>query len=134
LGFPFVGRAFLGEPDPNPVLQCWHLYASLAVAVLLLTLAAGAPIVGRIFAWPPLRGLGLISYSLYLWHYPVMLAVRDALGGFNAVHADFWTYYFYGLLCSVLVALASWWMIELPAQSWGRRPGSEKQAMRPALG
>jgi peptidoglycan/LPS O-acetylase OafA/YrhL len=126
IGYPIVGRAFLGEPDPNPLLLCWHLYASVAVAVLLVVLVAGAPILGRVFAWAPLRGLGLISYSLYLWHYPVMLAVRDALGGFNAVHADFWTFYGYGLLCSVLAALASWWMVERPAQRWGQGAASNR--------
>jgi peptidoglycan/LPS O-acetylase OafA/YrhL len=121
LGYPIVGRTFLGEPSPNLVLQGWHLYASLLVALLLVTLAAGAPIFGRVFSWPPLRGLGLISYSLYLWHYPVMLAVRDALGGFDKARGDFWTYFFYCVLFSVLVALASWWMVEQPAQRWGRR-------------
>jgi peptidoglycan/LPS O-acetylase OafA/YrhL len=120
VGYPFVGRSFLGEPSPNLLLQGWHLYASLLVALLLVSLAAGAPILGRVFSWPPLRGLGLISYSLYLWHYPVILAVREESGGFNAIHADFWPFYFYSILVSVLVAIASWWLIERPAQLWGR--------------
>jgi peptidoglycan/LPS O-acetylase OafA/YrhL len=125
LGFPITGQAYLGEPNGHPLLQGWHVFASLIVALLLVSLASGAPILGRAFSWPPLQALGLISYSLYLWHYPVMLAVRDAVGGFDTARGDFWTYFFYSLLLSVIVALVSWWMVELPAQRWGRRVGSQ---------
>jgi peptidoglycan/LPS O-acetylase OafA/YrhL len=121
LGFPITGQAYLGEPNANPLLQCWHLFASVIVSALLVSLAVGAPVLSRIFSWPPLQGLGLISYSLYLWHYPVMLAVRDALGGFDNARGDFWTYFGHCLLMSVIVAVASWWIVERPAQLWGRR-------------
>jgi len=124
LGFPITGHAYQGEPSANPLLVCWHLFAGLSVAVALVALAAGAPMIGRVFTWPPLKGLGLISYSLYLWHYPLILAVRDALGGFERARGDFWTFFFYCVLISVLVAITSWWMVERPAQQWGRRIGA----------
>jgi peptidoglycan/LPS O-acetylase OafA/YrhL len=125
LGFAVTGQVYLGLPNPNPFLQAWHLYASLAIAVLLIALAAGAPWLGRVFSWPPMRGLGLISYSFYLWHYPMQIAVRNSLG-YENVRNDFWTFYVYSLLISVLVALASWWMIERPAQLWGRATGPSR--------
>jgi peptidoglycan/LPS O-acetylase OafA/YrhL len=124
LGLLVGDNSFEGGPSSNPLLLCWHFFASLAVAVLLVTLVAGAPKMGQVFSWPPLQGLGLISYSLYLWHYPVMLGVREALGGFAAIQSDFWPFYFYSVLISVLVAIASWWLIERPAQQWGRRAKS----------
>lgn len=121
LGFLSGDHAFEGGPIKDPLLLCWHLFASLAVAVLLVALASGAPKLGRVFAWAPLQLLGLISYSLYLWHYPLMLLLRAEMGGYGAIRADFWPFYFYSVLFSVALAGASWWMIERPVQLWGRQ-------------
>ena len=49
----------------------------------------------------------------------MQIVVRNSLG-YENVRNDFWTFYVYSLLISVLVALASWWMIEQPAQRWGK--------------
>ncbi|MFL5257962.1 MAG: hypothetical protein ACJ8AI_34795 [Rhodopila sp.] len=58
--------------------------------------------------WRPLVAVGVISYSLYLWHYPVLNAVRGAgaagaLGGALVV------------LVSLVLAYATRVMIEEPA-------------------
>jgi peptidoglycan/LPS O-acetylase OafA/YrhL len=45
-------------------------YAALMLAVLLL----GGPL-AAIFAWGPMRFIGLMSYSLYLWHLPIVHGV-----------------------------------------------------------
>jgi peptidoglycan/LPS O-acetylase OafA/YrhL len=126
LALPAVGlivgdRPFAGAPDTSPGLLAWHLYAAIVVATLLFALASGAPRLSRLLAAAPLRFLGTISFSLYLWHYPVLLALREAAGGYSAVKADFWPYFWPGLLFSLLTAAASWWCVERPAQLWGRR-------------
>lgn len=44
----------------------------VAGATLLIAYADGT-LVGRILKWPPLVYIGLISYALYLWHWPVIV-------------------------------------------------------------
>lgn len=46
----------------------------VALVSLTLVIAAGAPgLVARVVAIAPLRGLGLVSYGLYLYHWPVVV-------------------------------------------------------------
>jgi peptidoglycan/LPS O-acetylase OafA/YrhL len=33
-----------------------------------------------LFEWTPLRWMGLLSYSLYIWHEPLLLALQTNLG------------------------------------------------------
>lgn len=121
LGYLADGRVFPGAPTASPLLLCWHLFAGVLVALLILALTAGAAWAGKVLGAMPLQFFGWISYSLYLWHYPVLLAVREAQGGFVVVKANFFPFLFLGLLFSVIAATASWWMIERPTQRWARR-------------
>jgi peptidoglycan/LPS O-acetylase OafA/YrhL len=46
--------------------------ASTAVVVWCVAAPAGAGRLTRVLSWRPLVGIGLASYSLYLWHEPVV--------------------------------------------------------------
>jgi peptidoglycan/LPS O-acetylase OafA/YrhL len=121
LGIPYTGEAYGGAPSTQGLLFAWHLVAALLVAVLLLALASGPSRAARLFGAGWLQALGLVSYSLYLWHYPVMLVLREALGGYLPTQAQFGSFAFYAVLFSLLAAAASWWLVERPAQRWARR-------------
>jgi peptidoglycan/LPS O-acetylase OafA/YrhL len=129
LALPYTGHLYDGASAAQWPLLCWHLLASLLVGLLLVVLCAATSRASRVLAASGLRGLGEISYSLYLWHVPVLLAVRESLGGDAEVGDDFWTFAFSGVLFSLLAAGASWWLIERPAQRLGRR---DKMAVPPA--
>ena len=51
------------------------------IATLLVVAAAVHPAsdVGRALGWRPLRYVGVRSYSLYLWHYPIFCITRPGL-------------------------------------------------------
>ncbi|WP_162621875.1 acyltransferase family protein [Microbacterium suaedae] len=55
-------------------------YALVPVAGTALLLAAGPDTwTGRALSWRPVRYIGDISFSLYLWHWPVAMAVEASM-------------------------------------------------------
>ena len=82
----------------------------------------------RAVDWVPVRYVGLISLSTYLWHYPVLLVVLrlglpfpDTIPGAAANVAMV-------ALISIALASVSYWLIERPAQAFAaRRAASRRQ-------
>lgn len=91
-----------------------HALLPAAGAALVLIYAGPGNFVGRMLAWWPLVGVGLISYSVYLWHQPVFAFVRHA--SFEAPTAGVMLVATAG---SFGLAYASWRFVEQPF----RRPG-----------
>lgn len=77
--------------------------ASLAVAVALVDIAGKR--LNQIFSVPALTGLGIISYSLYLYQEPFYHAAEEA--GTNTL------LYLGGALAA---AIASYWLVERPSR------------------
>ncbi|SMC96831.1 acyltransferase family protein [Lentzea albidocapillata] len=92
------------------------LFAHSLAAALLVALCAQAPgaLVAKALAWQPLQWLGQISYSLYLWHWPVFVLFPPERGWVWTVTA-----------CAVSVGLAamSKYLVEDPIRfraTWAR--------------
>ncbi len=70
-------------------------------------------IVARVLAWPPLVWLGVISYGVYLWHWPIFLALNGERTGLTGLSL-------FGIraLATVTVAAISWSLIEQPIRRW----------------
>jgi peptidoglycan/LPS O-acetylase OafA/YrhL len=56
-----------------------HLAFGAVFALLLIPVLAASGVVGRVFAWRPLVALGIMSYSLYLVHQPLVQAMAFVL-------------------------------------------------------
>ncbi|MBS0556288.1 MAG: acyltransferase [Proteobacteria bacterium] len=62
--------------DGHPLLFCWHLLASLALACVLLGCALGSRAGGWLFGNRGVRYLGEISFGVYLWHFPILIWIE----------------------------------------------------------
>jgi peptidoglycan/LPS O-acetylase OafA/YrhL len=65
---------------PASVLATPWLNLLASGATLVLIALGHAGVVGRLFSAPPVRWLGKVSYSLYLWHWPVVVLLRWTAG------------------------------------------------------
>ncbi|SES14649.1 Peptidoglycan/LPS O-acetylase OafA/YrhL, contains acyltransferase and SGNH-hydrolase domains [Rhizobium sp. NFR03] len=84
--------------------------APVAGAVLLIAIGSmGGSCVTRLLALPPFVGIGKISYSLYLWHWPIFVGVALVTGRAPTVPEAA------GLvLASLVAAYLSWRFVEQP--------------------
>jgi peptidoglycan/LPS O-acetylase OafA/YrhL len=53
----------------------WLTLFTMSVAVLIVRTHDEGSWTARALAWKPLSGLGLVSYSLYLWHMPILVGL-----------------------------------------------------------
>ncbi|MGI8710696.1 MAG: acyltransferase family protein [Acidimicrobiales bacterium] len=93
------------------------LASGLAVLVVAAASDPTSPMLGRACSLAPLRWLGMISYGLYLWHWPVFLVI-DARDGRLPLLCDLTlrgpVLVGVKLGASLLVAVASYHLVESP--------------------
>jgi peptidoglycan/LPS O-acetylase OafA/YrhL len=107
---PGVAAAFGVVPFTPDLNHRWFVFFAVAWGALLLAVVHGPPWLRRPFEWGPMRGLGWVSFSAYLWHMPVLAAVTGPLGltGTAALAAF--------VAMTALVSWGSWRWIERPLQ------------------
>jgi peptidoglycan/LPS O-acetylase OafA/YrhL len=83
---------------------------SLATAAVVAGTAVPGSGIGRVLAWRPLRWLGVRSYGIYLWHYPVIVLTSPANSSEDLPRAAAQT------AVSIALAALSWRFVEEPVR------------------
>ncbi|MEF3302418.1 acyltransferase family protein [Paenibacillus sp. GYB003] len=83
---------------------------SVAAAAVVAALAHPAARLGRLLGMKPLRWLGVRSYGIYLWHFPVIALTKPAVrtGGID------WPLAAFQLAATLVLAALSWRFVEEP--------------------
>jgi peptidoglycan/LPS O-acetylase OafA/YrhL len=71
----------------------------------------------RVLSWRPIHFLGEVSYSLYLWHFVVILYCVHLLYG----KTPLWVILCLALVLSITVSWCSYRWIEVPSMNLGRK-------------
>jgi peptidoglycan/LPS O-acetylase OafA/YrhL len=81
---------------------------SFATAAVVLAVASPASVLGRALGWGPLRWIGVRSYGIYLWHYPIIVLTTPPNGTDSLPRAAV------QVTATIVVAALSWRFIEDP--------------------
>jgi peptidoglycan/LPS O-acetylase OafA/YrhL len=119
-GLSLLGLAMLAALAHYATGSAHEFRAGLLIVVALAAVLVVAPValdqggpVARAMAWRPLVWLGAISYGVYLWHWPIFLALNGERTGWSG-----WRLFAVRCAATVVVAAASWWLLEQPIRRW----------------
>ena len=117
---PVIGLAVLAAAAHYATGAAREFRGGLLIVVALAAVLVVAPValeqdgpVARVLAWRPLVWLGAISYGVYLWHWPIFLALNGERTGWSG-----WSLFALRCAATVAVAAASWWLLEQPIRRW----------------
>ncbi len=117
---PLAGMAGLAVGTHYATGSAGEFRHGFLIGVAIAAVLVVAPValeqrgaVARVLAWRPLVWLGTISYGVYLWHWPIFLALNGERTGWAGLPL-------FAARCTATVAVAgaSWWLIEQPIRRW----------------
>jgi peptidoglycan/LPS O-acetylase OafA/YrhL len=111
-------------PGASALLPC------VGSALIIWAGETGTSLVGSILSWRPVVFVGLISYSLYLWHWPVIvlrhMGMLVGLGTINfGEHSALFSSHRFDMLVEIVLsfvlAILSWRFVERPFRNGALR-------------
>jgi peptidoglycan/LPS O-acetylase OafA/YrhL len=117
---PVIGLTMLAVVAHFATGSAPEFRRGLLIVVAIAAIFIVAPValeqrglVAQVLAFPPLVWLGTISYGVYLWHWPVFLALNGERTGLTGMPL-----FAIRALATVTLAAMSWWLIEQPIKRW----------------
>ena len=114
LGLALLVAALLLIDSGDAFPGAWALLPTLGAALLILAGPAALPN-QKLLAWRPMVWVGLISYPLYLWHWP-LLTIARVLEGETPTVTVRWAL----LALSFVLAWLTWRFVERPVRTHTR--------------
>jgi len=113
-----------------------YLYGASAFFLLVPVILGGSALVRRSMGHPVMSWLGTISYGVYLWHLPLLIAIQRWFG-WSTFGGHFWELLALTVVSSTAVAALSWYLLEQPllrrfSRPWAERDGRTKREPEPA--
>ena len=105
---------------------------SVATAGTVAAVACPGSLVGVVLGWKPLRWIGVRSYGIYLWHFPVIILTSPANSAEDLPRAAL------QVAASIGIAALSWRFVEEPirrgalGQAWKRMRSRTAWQAQPA--
>jgi peptidoglycan/LPS O-acetylase OafA/YrhL len=130
MGITMIGYSALRFNAQTPFPGLPALVPCIGAALIVGAGESGSSLVGRALSWRPVVFIGLISYSLYLWHWPII--VLNDLGlsvNLSGIVPGKWALLLlsqgarkiFEILVSFVLATLSWRFVERPFRSYPRR-------------
>jgi len=130
LGIAMIGYSIFRFSSESRFPGVLALVPCVGSALIIGAGESGSSLVGKVLSLRPMVFVGLISYSLYLWHWPII--VLNDLGlsvDFSAVAPHRWAHLLLSptgkkateILISFVLAILSWRFVERPFRSRPRR-------------
>lgn len=123
LAFGYSYEKMITEPGATLAYYGNQLPFALGFTLIIAGILFGAAPLRAFFSIAPLRFIGICGYSIYLWHFPVLVALAR-LPGFapmTAPSARFWQLIGAALLILLPLGAASYLLIERPFMRRARR-------------
>ena len=117
-GIGLIGYAVLAFDGGTPFPGASALYPCVGAALIIHARAGGRLPMGRLLHNRAVVFIGLISYSLYLWHWPIIVLYRYYHLAQPGMAARL------GIVAATFgLAVLSWRFVEMPVRrsSWGTR-------------
>ena len=109
VGLAMIGIAVFTFTDATVFPGAYALVPVVGAALVIHASTANAIGAGALLSLAPMRFVGLISYSLYLWHWPILVFYRV----WRIEHPS--ALEIAGLIAiSVVLSVLSWWFVERP--------------------
>ena len=106
-----LGVLFLSLTAYDEVLYLGGLqFVALLSALAIATVVRPGGVVGRALEWGPIRWIGVRSYSIYLWHWPVFVVTRPGID----IPLDGWTALALRLTATLVLSDLSYRLVERP--------------------
>jgi len=108
----------LATPCPPEEFPGWHAIPPVVGTALLIAAGSDAWINSKVLAWRPIVYIGLISFPLYIWHWPLLSFARILENGELQDEARY-----AAVLLAIALAAGTYHFIEAPIRFANSRRG-----------